>query len=189
MKKATYSVFVRFRRKRLILKRSVSYDEAVQFVEQARRERIHAKDDVILVEDATGMVVTGPPDSGVSPSARACAGAVRAMRDALGLARLIAVAHADRTTQGFRAARRVAQPIAPVVDAIVLELEDVSSRLLNVSFGSPEYADALARAHAALARLAELKLATDADELVRVALDSLRPAPAKAVGDDIPEQA
>lgn len=54
----SYSIFVRFRKSRLPLARGIdSFESALQRLESFRRERLHGRDDVFIVDDASGQKV------------------------------------------------------------------------------------------------------------------------------------
>jgi len=55
---ASYSVFVRFRRKRLTLSRGIrSLDAALAFADRLRRERFHDPDSILVIDDRSGEAV------------------------------------------------------------------------------------------------------------------------------------
>jgi hypothetical protein len=56
-----FSVFVRFRKSRLPLRRGIgSLEEAVAAAEALRRERLHGKDDIFIVREPEGTVIELP---------------------------------------------------------------------------------------------------------------------------------
>jgi hypothetical protein len=70
LSRPSYSVFVRFRRTRLVMRRGIrSLDGALEFAEALRRERFHQPERVIVVDDATGRPIEDVPQP--SPSSQA----------------------------------------------------------------------------------------------------------------------
>lgn len=71
----TYSVFVRFRKKRLTMSRPTTLATALRLAADMRLGRFHGAEDIMVVNDSTGEIVDegaveGPPALGSSGSDR-----------------------------------------------------------------------------------------------------------------------
>jgi hypothetical protein len=62
MRRTGYSVFIKYRQRRLGLKRFLpSFEDAAAFAEEMRKTRFHSSEDIYIVDEATGEVVPAPP--------------------------------------------------------------------------------------------------------------------------------
>jgi hypothetical protein len=71
MRRSGFSVFIKYRQRRLGLKRFLpSFEDAAAFAEEMRKTRFHSSEDIYIVDEATGEVAPAPP----SPIARSDGG-------------------------------------------------------------------------------------------------------------------
>jgi hypothetical protein len=62
MRRTGFSVFIKYRQRRLGLKRFLpSFDDAAAFAEEMRKTRFHSSEDIYIVDEASGEVVLAPP--------------------------------------------------------------------------------------------------------------------------------
>jgi hypothetical protein len=103
---ATYGVFVRFRQKRLALRRGIPcIEDAVAIAEALRAERLHGRDDVFVARERDGEAVTAA-DEPTDPAWQ------REARDALDRATRAKERAAIAAKRLDRAARAIAAVVA-----------------------------------------------------------------------------
>lgn len=177
-KEPTYSVFALLRKKRLTLARKLSFEGACRFAAEARRTRVHDKDGIIVVCDATKEIVTEPPPtSGVRPAEEAptmSAYAPEVARDVLGLVRLLCAAQQDPLGERGESLQEIGRLI-----------ESAMNDAAQAPLGSAEHRQAVADIESAVRRLMESGGLAEIGDLARIALGKMSAAPGDPCARDV----